>query len=100
MSCLGRIAPGQVRPLDLSRLLPSETIQVRIEDQTLHDIEAFALKHLEDNHRIQVLIQGDEALKKAILTKLKEKSQGMYVLQFSQSCQSELLQVSRCLLTY
>ena len=67
------------RPLDLSRLLPGRTIQVRIDGQTLHDIEAFATKHLEENDRIQSLMQGDEDLRAKVLCKLREKSQGMYV---------------------
>ncbi|PPQ81894.1 hypothetical protein CVT26_014323 [Gymnopilus dilepis] len=70
------------RPLDLSRLLPGSTTEVRIDDQTLHDIEAFATKHLEENDRIQSIIQGDEDLHTKVLCKVKEKSQGMFLAVF------------------
>ncbi|PPQ84972.1 hypothetical protein CVT26_008089 [Gymnopilus dilepis] len=67
------------RPLDLSRLLPELTVEVRISGQTSYDIESFAARCLKQSHRIQAITKGDQVLQAEILGKLKSKSQGMFL---------------------
>ncbi|PPQ96354.1 hypothetical protein CVT26_005041 [Gymnopilus dilepis] len=67
------------RPLDLTSVLPMNTVKVVLDTQTTGDIRLVASKSLDDIPRLHRLLKGDDLLRSHILDRLTVKSRGMFL---------------------
>ena len=65
------------RPLDMGPILTHKIVRIQIETETERDIELFIIRSMESNHRLQRVLENDQALYHSILFKVKEKANGM-----------------------
>ena len=67
------------RSLDLVPLLPQGAISLNMDGRTEGDIELFITRKIQTVSRFRRLLMDDQSLRKSLVSKLVEKSNGMYV---------------------
>jgi len=70
------------RPLQLLEPFLPDAAYIYVENENHGDIEFFINKQIEETLHLASLLKGKQPLRREICTKLKEKSEGMYVFYF------------------